>query len=220
MVTVPTSTIGLRELRHKTGEVVTRVRNGETIDVTDHGRGVARIVPVETTTPTNLRVATDGTVNVTVGRTAIKEIAYGAIPVMAPAWGRRWGNHQGVVVSRWIAPGAESVQTGRELQRLADACAGRGRPVFVVAVDDPDVEVLSVKPADRGAGIIVRLRNWRFEASARTVQLHFVDAKPVTAMLCDARERDIANGESLVHDGVVTVPLKRHLTSVRIVIPE
>jgi prevent-host-death family protein len=44
--------VGLRELRHNTSEVLARVRHGETIDVTEHGRLVARIVPVEEREPT------------------------------------------------------------------------------------------------------------------------------------------------------------------------
>ena len=44
--------VGLRELRHHTSEVLARVRHGETIDVTEHGRLVARIVPVEEREPT------------------------------------------------------------------------------------------------------------------------------------------------------------------------
>ena len=39
-------TVGVRELRHQTGEVLARVRRGETIDVTEYGRLIARIVPV------------------------------------------------------------------------------------------------------------------------------------------------------------------------------
>ncbi len=38
--------MSLRELRHSTSEVLARVRHGETIDVTEYGRLVARIVPV------------------------------------------------------------------------------------------------------------------------------------------------------------------------------
>lgn len=45
-------TVGLRELRHHTSEVLARVRHGETVDVTEHGRLIARIVPVEDRTPT------------------------------------------------------------------------------------------------------------------------------------------------------------------------
>ena len=39
-------TVGLRDLRHHTSAVLARVRHGETIDVTEHGRPIARIVPV------------------------------------------------------------------------------------------------------------------------------------------------------------------------------
>jgi prevent-host-death family protein len=44
--------VGLRELRHNTSEVLARVRHGETIDVTEYGRLIARIVPVEERQPT------------------------------------------------------------------------------------------------------------------------------------------------------------------------
>ncbi|SFP47547.1 prevent-host-death family protein [Amycolatopsis arida] len=43
--------VGLRELRHSTGEVLARVRHGETIDVTEHGKLIARIVPVRDRQP-------------------------------------------------------------------------------------------------------------------------------------------------------------------------
>jgi prevent-host-death family protein len=45
-------TVGLRQLRHNTSEVLARVRHGETIDVTEYGRLIARIVPVENRAPT------------------------------------------------------------------------------------------------------------------------------------------------------------------------
>jgi prevent-host-death family protein len=45
-------TVGLRDLRHHTSEVLARVRRGETIDVTEHGRLIARIVPVGERQPT------------------------------------------------------------------------------------------------------------------------------------------------------------------------
>jgi len=44
--------IGMRELRHQTREVLERVQHGETLDITDYGRLVARIVPVAERTPT------------------------------------------------------------------------------------------------------------------------------------------------------------------------
>ena len=51
MVAEPHS-VGLRELRHHTSDVLARVRHGETVDVTDHGRLIARIVPVAEREPT------------------------------------------------------------------------------------------------------------------------------------------------------------------------
>jgi prevent-host-death family protein len=44
--------VGLRDLRHHTSEVLARVRHGETVDVTEHGRLIARIVPVGECEPT------------------------------------------------------------------------------------------------------------------------------------------------------------------------
>ncbi|WP_250290093.1 type II toxin-antitoxin system prevent-host-death family antitoxin [Frankia sp. CiP1_Cm_nod1] len=43
--------VGLRELRHNTSEVLARVRRGETVDVTEYGRLIARIVPAEEREP-------------------------------------------------------------------------------------------------------------------------------------------------------------------------
>ncbi|HEY4461332.1 MAG TPA: type II toxin-antitoxin system prevent-host-death family antitoxin [Streptosporangiaceae bacterium] len=46
MTTADAHTVGLRDLRHHTSDVLARVRHGEIIDVTEHGRLIARIVPV------------------------------------------------------------------------------------------------------------------------------------------------------------------------------
>ncbi|HJQ44329.1 MAG TPA: type II toxin-antitoxin system prevent-host-death family antitoxin [Jatrophihabitantaceae bacterium] len=54
--------VGLRELRHDTGAVLARVRSGETIDVTQHGKLIARIVPVVEPAPSPVleRLRADG----------------------------------------------------------------------------------------------------------------------------------------------------------------
>jgi prevent-host-death family protein len=52
MVAADAHTVGLRDLRHHTSEVLARVRHGETVDVTEHGRLIARIVPVGDREPT------------------------------------------------------------------------------------------------------------------------------------------------------------------------
>jgi len=38
--------VGVRELNQNTSQVIDRVRRGETIEVTDRGRPVARLVPI------------------------------------------------------------------------------------------------------------------------------------------------------------------------------
>ncbi|HXP20770.1 MAG TPA: type II toxin-antitoxin system prevent-host-death family antitoxin [Streptosporangiaceae bacterium] len=52
MPTADAHAVGLRDLRHHTSEVLARVRHGETVDVTEHGRLIARIVPVGEREPT------------------------------------------------------------------------------------------------------------------------------------------------------------------------
>jgi prevent-host-death family protein len=47
MTIIGEPSVGLRELRHHTSDVIARVRRGETIEVTEHGAPVARLVPIE-----------------------------------------------------------------------------------------------------------------------------------------------------------------------------
>lgn len=47
-------TIGVRELRQHASRYLERVRRGETLEVTDRGRPVARLVPVSTDTWTDM----------------------------------------------------------------------------------------------------------------------------------------------------------------------
>ena len=44
------TTVGIRELKIHTSNVMRRIEAGETIDITNHGRIVARIVPPALTT--------------------------------------------------------------------------------------------------------------------------------------------------------------------------
>ena len=62
MAAAEAHTVGLRDLRHHTSEVLARVRHGETVDVTEHGRLIARIVPVGEREPTPIlaRLAASG----------------------------------------------------------------------------------------------------------------------------------------------------------------
>jgi hypothetical protein len=110
-------------------------------------------------------------------------------------------------------------RTGRRLQALADAVAGRRAPTWAVTVDDDDTEVLTVKPADRGDGVIVRLRSWgASDDEVRRVGVGFdasVGAVVTRAWRCDSNERDVA--PLAVVDGGAIVDVDRLLTSVRLV---
>lgn len=61
------SEVGVRELRDGLSRHLASVRSGHTITVTDHGRPVARLVPVDV--PTNLeRLIAEGRVTPAAGR--------------------------------------------------------------------------------------------------------------------------------------------------------
>ncbi len=52
--------IGVRELNQNTSQVLARVSSGETIEITDRGRPVARLVPVDDDTSTLNRLVSSG----------------------------------------------------------------------------------------------------------------------------------------------------------------
>jgi prevent-host-death family protein len=52
--------IGVRELNQNTSQVLARVSGGETIEITDRGRLVARLVPVDDETSTLNRLVASG----------------------------------------------------------------------------------------------------------------------------------------------------------------
>ncbi|PRY58310.1 type II toxin-antitoxin system Phd/YefM family antitoxin [Glycomyces artemisiae] len=55
-------TIGLRELSHHTAQIVRRVRNGETVIITDHGKPVVRMTPEPATSSLLARWIAEGSV--------------------------------------------------------------------------------------------------------------------------------------------------------------
>lgn len=46
LVVLMSNRVGIRELKQQASAVLRRVAGGETIDVTDHGHPIARIVPI------------------------------------------------------------------------------------------------------------------------------------------------------------------------------
>jgi hypothetical protein len=85
----------------------------------------------------------------------------------------------------------------------------------VVESDSSDVLVSALKRADRGEGIIARLRAF-FPTGRGEARIHCSARKIVRAKLCDARERDMS--ELAVDErGHVRVPISGSITSVRLI---
>lgn len=174
---------------------------------------------VATASPTALHVSSDGSIEMVAARTAIKEIAFGVVPVMAPAWGTRWGHQEAAFACGWAEPSSSAiVERGRQLTRLVDESVGRPTPAFPVVVDDPGIEVTTVKVADRGDGVIVRLRDWtegpRSNGHVSLALRTGLGGTITEAHLVDTRERDLATLR--VDGGRVGVPITRTLTTVRL----
>lgn len=176
--------------------------------VTDGGLGVSTAVP------TALHAWPDGSIETVVARTALRELAWGVVPLLGPALGFERGPHSAGLVFGWARDGGGPAhRTGRALQARADREAGRVPPRWPVSVDGPDTEIVTVKPADRGDGIIVRIRNWDVDGADRTLTVD-PDLAVTSAWRCDSNERD---GDALgVSDATVLVPGDAHLVSVRL----
>lgn len=198
---------------------------GSCHDNTGEGRTIDQLV-VAVVAPTAIHVDPNGEVHVVVARSAVKELAYGMVPILAPVWGRRWSAQRSTVAFRWptvtddTRPSSGETRSLPEGLALHDATArhvGIPNPEWAVRSSDPAVETIAVKRADRGKGLIVRLRDWHCSGSMRTVPLDLDPALGLTvgrAWLTDSRERDLR--ELYVHDGTVEADLARHLTTVRL----
>ena len=179
----------------------------------------ARCFAVASAAPSALHVSDDGPVEVVVARTAIKELAFGVVPVMAPAWGIRFDDQSARLAFGWSneLDDAPCTRFARNLTRILDRAAGWPEVAAPIVVEDPELDVIAVKPAERGEGIIVRLRDWSPTSEGRRVLLALddrLDAGLVEAWAVDARERDLEKLD--VRGGRVEVALRGHLNSVRV----
>ncbi|MCC7077195.1 MAG: hypothetical protein IT198_08730 [Acidimicrobiia bacterium] len=180
-----------------------------------------RGVGVATDMPTAVAVSPHGVIDVVVARNAVKEQAWGVVPLLAnPAKGRV---RQDVDfdIALWAVPataGPHHFETvWRDLVDAADPDPARRHARALVAAtfttDDPHVSVVAAKLAHRDGGMIVRLRDLRGGATRTRLRVRGVDL--VAASRCDARERDL---ESLVVAGDgVDVPLAYGFATVRLV---
>lgn len=168
-----------------------------------------------TAVPTAVHVVATGTVEVVLTRTAPRELAWGVVPLLGPALGWERGPATAHLAFGPHDRARPPHHTGRHLHRHVDRAAGRSAPTWPIELDDPEVDVTTVKPADHGGGVIVRLRRWDAATGAVTIAVAPELGRPVTsAWRCDALERDIAPLD--VSGGAVTVPLDAHLTTVRL----
>lgn len=173
-------------------------------------------------------VGAGGTLGVVVARNATKEQAWGIVPILAcPARGHERGHTSAAVAWSWGSAGSAAEQGEAARARLADE--GRSRLAAAVAAvleiealpgegALPAPEVVALKPAERGAGVVARIIDRHATGSIRArVRTHLPLA---AAARCDARERDLEALEPTGLDGgsVVTVEAPGSILSLRLVI--
>ncbi len=179
-------------------------------------RGVALLFRL----PGAASLQADGTLEAVALRNATHERAWGVLPLPAmPATGHERASYAFeyalcfTAVGDWrennlplLAAGlAWPGDGGRsELARLA---------AEVVTVDRPEVQIIAVKPASRGGGLIVRL--YSLQAPGAEVRLRAPGRVLAAAALCDARERDLER--LAVSGGAVRVKMPGTIATVRLV---
>jgi hypothetical protein len=183
----------------------------------DTGHGVALCQRL----PGAFACRADGDIEAIAIRNATRERAFGFVPMLGmPATGHErsaYGFDYAVV---WTEQG-----DWRENNILGAAhdmwpALARDRDLWVVSeymadrvtTDCPDVDVAAVKYADRGDGVVVRLRTGARVSAPVAVR---VRGRPVTAAFeCDARERDLA--PVVVRDGAAMLAIDGPIITVRL----
>ncbi|MBW2361996.1 MAG: hypothetical protein JRG84_13890 [Deltaproteobacteria bacterium] len=146
-------------------------------------------------------------------RNATRERAFGFLPIPGmPAAGHERSDHAFDYAIRFTQAGD---WRDNDIPLAADGMAAspwdtsdraelRALAASVVTTDRPDVVVTAVKPASRGAGMIVRLTT--LGASGSSVCVAARGRSIIAASLCDARERDIEELEILEGSARLTMP--------------
>jgi alpha-mannosidase len=182
----------------------------------EHGRGLAVFLGG----PACVGLTGTGVLEWVALRNAHREWAYRVLPILAhPASGSDPGEHN-FEYAIWFTESGDFRANGlpqlaRDLTRrfwLPEAALSRCEQADgLVTVDHDQVVVSTIKAADRGEGLIVRL----VSHAPQEVSVRLRCAAPVDgARLCDARERDLAG--LLVEGQQVEVPVRGALTTVRL----
>ena len=172
--------------------------------------------------PASLSLGRSGALEWVALRNAPLERAFRVLPIPAhPAAGRDpdchaldyavgftssgdWRDNRLPRLARQVLSPSWQASGEPDLERLAD----RG-----FEIDRDGVRVTAVKRADRGEGLIIRLRSDAEKAIEARLRPGAGEVR--AAWLCDARERDLC--ELPLEHGAVVVPLDRALTTVRVV---
>lgn len=168
-------------------------------------------------------VTAGGTLELVTLRNATGERAFGVVPIPAtPANGddRFTASYEYALGftrgADWRAAGIPLL--ARELVDSpwdAEARGGvRQAAAAIATTDRADIVVSALKCAARGAGVIVRLQ--ALHEPGGEVTLRFAGSAPTAAVLCDARERDLAPLE--VSAGAVRLTMTGTIATVRLLI--
>lgn len=168
-----------------------------------------------------------GQVEIVVARNAPKEFAWKVVPIPAfPARGHDPGRTTATVTMWWPhqADTAELVRFAIDRgpnadRRLLRSTAGRVVQLGHAGGEAGDgLEVLALKPAQRGDGVIVRFIDWD-HAPGRRVRLR-TSLPLADASLCDVRERDLGSVDLVERDGGFELEFapQTSVTTVRLVV--
>jgi len=151
----------------------------------------------------------DGWVELVALRNATKEKAWGLVPILAnPAKGEVRDPYDFDYAFQFIE-GGDGV--GPSLYTLPATLFPQREAPALFTVNREDVTITAVKPAWRGEGVIVRLVAPRAPGTVRLTS----QSMPVEkAVLCDARERDLA--DLTVDDDHVTLEMTGTIATVRV----
>ena len=181
------------------------------------GRGLAIMQPL----PGALSYQPDGTIELIAMRNANRETAFGFLKLPAnPATGYEreiytyeyallftdhgdWQANQVDVIARDTTKSPWSDASQPTLHTYAHQ---------LIRTDTPHVTVTTIKPASRGAGVIVRLDAVTVPQAPVRLMLHL----PATrAFVCDARERN--DDELTIYDGVVQLTMTGTIATIRLI---